>query len=312
MPLSLAGTWTLHDAAGVQIGPCPIPGDIHSALIAAGRIADPMIGRNEAAVQWVAEATWEIRRRFTLDGAELVGKWAVLDLEFLDTFADLIINGFNVGRAASSFMRHRLDVSDVLRAGENEIALRFVPAAKEAQAIAARQPFPIPRARDNRVDHLNMIRKAQCHAGWDWGPCLMVIGAYAEPKLHLFDGVRIEHAVIRQKHHGDGKVTVTADVELAAVKERTIPPSGGRRVTATSRYTRRQSPSLATESNGGSASAGSRSSTSRTTPAPPCSSVSTASTFFVRAPTGFPPTPCPAASRASAFAAYSSRRSRPT
>jgi len=223
MPLSLAGTWTLHDAAGVQIGPCPIPGDIHSALIAAGRIADPMIGRNEAAVQWVAEATWEIRRRFTLDGAELVGKWAVLDLEFLDTFADVIINGFNVGRTASSFMRHRLDVSDVLRAGENEIALRFVPAAKEAQAIAARQPFPIPRARDNRVDHLNMIRKAQCHAGWDWGPCLMVIGAYAEPKLHLFDGVRIEHAVIRQKHHGDGKVTVTADVELAAVKERTIP-----------------------------------------------------------------------------------------
>ena len=41
--------------------------------------------------------------------------------------------------------------------------------------------------------------------------------------FHLFDGVRIEHTVIRQKHHDNGKVTVTAEVELAAVKERTIP-----------------------------------------------------------------------------------------
>ena len=37
MPISLAGTWTLYDDVGVQIGPCPVPGDIHSALIAFGR-----------------------------------------------------------------------------------------------------------------------------------------------------------------------------------------------------------------------------------------------------------------------------------
>lgn len=223
MPISLAGPWMLHDAAGIQIGPCPIPGDVHSALIAAGRIPDPMIGRNEADVQWVGNETWELRRRFLLDGAEIAGKWAVLDLEFVDTFAEVIVNGFDVARISSSFIRHRLDVSDVIRAGENEIVLRFVSAEKEAHALAARQPFRIPRAVDNRIDNMNMIRKAQCHAGWDWGLCLMVIGVYAEPKLHLFDGVRIEYAVIRQKHHDAGKVTVTAEVELAAVKERTIP-----------------------------------------------------------------------------------------
>src|SRR5262249_8051746 len=221
--LSLAGEWMLHDAAGTQIGPCPLPGDVHSALIAAGRIPDPMIGRNEADVQWVGETTWELRRQFALDGGDLPVKWAVLDLEFVDTFADVIINGFQVARVASTFIRHRLDVGDVLRAGDNEIVLRFVSAAKEVHAIAARQPFPIPFARDNRVSDMNMIRKVQCHAGWDWGPCLMVLGVYAEPKLHLFDGVRIEHAIIRQKHHDNGKVTVTAEVELAAVRERTIP-----------------------------------------------------------------------------------------
>src|SRR5580765_3269779 len=123
MALSLAGAWMLHDAPGTQGGPCPIPGDVHSALIAAGRIPAPMIGRNEAEVQWVGETTWELRRRFTLEDAEIPGKWAVLDLEFVDTFADVIINGFDVARVSSSFIRHRLDVSDVIRAGENEIVL---------------------------------------------------------------------------------------------------------------------------------------------------------------------------------------------
>jgi len=179
MPISLAGPWMLHDAAGIQIGPCPIPGDVHSALIAAGRIADPMIGRNEAEVQWVGEATWELRRRFSLDGAEIAGKWAVLDLEFVDTVADVIVNGFDVARVFSSFIRHRLDVSDVIRAGENDIVLRFASAEKEAHALAARQPFPIPwSVSNNRVADMNMIRKAQCHAGWDWGLCLMVIDGF--------------------------------------------------------------------------------------------------------------------------------------
>ncbi len=26
--------------------------------------------------------------------------------------------------------------------------------------------------------HRNLVRKAQCHSGWDWGPCLMTCGIY--------------------------------------------------------------------------------------------------------------------------------------
>ena len=228
MALSLAGPWELYDAAGSLVGPCEIPGDVHSALLAAGRIADPMIGRNEADVQWVGEATWEIRRRFTLEPAELSRKWAVLDLEFVDTIADVMINEFDVAHLGSSFVRHRLDVSDVLRAGDNEIVIRFRSTAAEAHARAARLPFPIPwSVSNNRIADMNVVRKAQCHAGWDWGLCLMVLGVYAEPKLHLFDGVRIEHAVIRQRHNDRGRVTVTADIEVAAVRDATIPLTFG-------------------------------------------------------------------------------------
>ena len=224
MTISLAGSWTLHDEGGAAVAPITIPGDVHSALIAAGRIPDPMIGRNETDVQWVGEATWEIRRSFDLDATALAGKWAVLDLEFVDTIASLAVNGKTVAELDSSFIRHRIDVTAVLRPGRNEIALRFRSAAAEAHARAARQPFPIPwSASNNRIADMNMIRKAQCHAGWDWGLCLMVLGVYAEPKLHLFEAARIEHAAIHQQHHGDGRVTVTAEIGLAAIREATVP-----------------------------------------------------------------------------------------
>ena len=29
-----------------------------------------------------------------------------------------------------------------------------------------------------------MVRKAQCHAGWDWGLCLMVLGVYGRAEAH--------------------------------------------------------------------------------------------------------------------------------
>ena len=221
--LSLAGPWTLHDASGAPTAPCPIPGDIHSALIAAGRIPDPMIGTNEADIQWVHEAEWEIRRAFDVPAEALAGKWPVLDLEFLDTIAEVTVNGTMVASLDSSFIRHRIDLSGVVRPGGNEIAIRFRSATREATARAARQPFPIPHTKNNRVADLNMLRKAQCHGGWDWGPCLMVLGVYAEPKLRLFDDARIEHVVIRQDHHADGSVTVTAHVELVALTDGPVP-----------------------------------------------------------------------------------------
>ena len=221
--VSLTGPWTLFDAAGAAVAPCPIPGDIHSALIAAGRIPDPMIGTNEAEVQWVHDTDWEIRRSFDLPAGALAGKWPVLELEFVDTVAEVMVNGTTVASLASAFRRHRIDLSGVVRTGENDIAIRFRSATREATARAATQPFPIPYTKNNRVADLNMLRKPQCHGGWDWGPCLMVMGIYAEPRLRLYDDARIEHAVIRQEHHDDGRVTVTAEVELAAHRDTTVP-----------------------------------------------------------------------------------------
>jgi beta-mannosidase len=215
--LSLAGTWTLADAEGAVIGDCAIPGDIHSALLAAGRIPDPMVGRNEAAVQWVGESAFTILRRFEVAPGALAGRWAVLEFEFVDTFAEVIVNGKSVAKLESSFIRHRIDVTGLVVEGANELTLRFSPAGAEASRRAALQPFPIPwSVNNNKVPDLNMIRKPQSHGGWDWGPCLMVMGVYAEPVLHLYEAARIESVQIRQYHDAHGHVRATAEIDLAA------------------------------------------------------------------------------------------------
>ncbi len=235
--LSLAGAWTLADADGAVVGAAAIPGDVHSALLALGRIPDPMVGRNEALVQWVGEAAWELSRSFTIAPGDAAGRWAVLEFEFVDTFAEVVLNGRSVARLESSFIRHRIDVTDALVEGDNTLRVRFSPAGPEAKARATRQPFPIPwSVSNNKVPDLNMIRKAQCHGGWDWGPVLMVMGIYAEPVLHLYEGARIESVQIRQRHADDGRVTAIAEVELAAPATIEVPVSftlGGQQVTAT-------------------------------------------------------------------------------
>ena len=221
---SLAGPWQLSDAQGATLGPCPIPGDVHSALMALGRIPSPYTGMNEADMQWVGEASWEIAREFDVPAAQLADRWPVMELEFVDTFAELFLNGEPLARLGSSFIRHRIDVSGRLRPGTNQLRIRFSPAGAEAIERAKRQPFPIPwSVSNNKVPDLNMIRKVQCHGGWDWGPCLMVAGIYAEPVLHFYEMARIEAAQIRQRHHGDGKVTAIAEVELLAPADTIVP-----------------------------------------------------------------------------------------
>ncbi len=70
----------------------PIPGDVHSALISAGIIAHPYKGRNENLVQWVAQEDWVASRGFDLAEGFSPEGW-YLDIEYLDTVADVAING---------------------------------------------------------------------------------------------------------------------------------------------------------------------------------------------------------------------------
>ena len=211
--LDLAGGWTLSDESGAHVVPFDLPGDGITALHLAGVVADPYWGRNEYDTRWVSERDWLARRSFAHDGSP-----ADLVIDGLDTVAEVRLNGALVLSAANAHRRWRLDVSQSLRKGANEIEILFRSPVREAAARQAGMPFYIPYQQVNGpIPHANMLRKQQCDFGWDWNIALGGFGLWGAIRLEPM-GPRIADIIVTQAHH-DGVAEVMLAVHAEGVDE---------------------------------------------------------------------------------------------
>ena len=211
--LSLAGPWTLHDASGAPTAPCPIPGDVHSALIAAGRIPDPMIGTNEADVQWVAEAEWEIRRALRRPGRGACRQMGGARPRIRRHLRRRDRQRHD-GRAASTRASSAIASTSPTCCGraKTTIALRFRSAASGSAGARGTPALPDP------VQRLQQPRRRPQHAPQGAVPRRLGLGAVPDGARRLCRAEaapvrRRAHRArrsIRQDHHDDGSVTVTA------------------------------------------------------------------------------------------------------
>ena len=209
--IDLAGTWRIVSADGKHKADYVVPGDVHSSLIAAGIIPDPYIGRNEYDVRWVAELEWVASRKFKWDGG--AGPWH-LDVDYLDTVAEIRINGKKVLNAVNCFRRYRPDVTKALRRGENKIEIRFLSNVTEAAKRQKAHPYFVPYAAQNcPIPDTNFLRKPSCHAGWDWNLAIMPFGAYGRVALRkTFEADLPLHVIVTQRHLPNGNVEVEFSV----------------------------------------------------------------------------------------------------
>jgi len=212
--LSLAGEWSVRQADGDKPAiPMQIPGDVHSALLAAKLIPDPYYGRNENEVQWVGEKDWIVERTFDVPDSLLAKKSVCLRLEHVDTFCTVSINGQKVGETGNRFRRYDFEVKKFLKPGKNTISGYFKSSVKVANDKALKQPFPVPIVDNSMYRNINLIRKPACNGGWDWGIALMVSGFDGKTELIGTDVARVDYVFCDQKHQpGRCDVTVTADV----------------------------------------------------------------------------------------------------
>lgn len=218
--IDLAGHWRLSSLDEEMQAQMPIPGDVHTALKNAGLIPDPYFGRNELDLRWVAEQDWQIERSFDLSDAS--GEW-YLDVDGLDTVATIEVNGILVLEADNCFRRYRPDVSKALRPGENRIRILFRSSIREGAERQARQPFYIPyQTANSPIANGNLLRKPQCHFGWDWNIAIAPLGLYGTIALKRLQTARIEHVTTRQQHGPDG-VRVSLTVELFASAKGSLP-----------------------------------------------------------------------------------------
>jgi len=167
--------------------PATVPGCVHTDLLAAGLIPDPLLDENETLVQWVGECDWRYRCRFLAPPSLLAKQRIDLHCEGLDTVATVRVNGAEVGRSRNMHRPHRFDVTDALHPGENEIVIEFASALASAREEAQRlgelpRAYPLP---------YNFVRKMACNFGWDWGPTLVTAGIYRAIRLEGWSGARI-------------------------------------------------------------------------------------------------------------------------
>lgn len=220
--IDLAGLWRLSepDSApenGGQVSPLIVepreipgrlPGCTYLDLAAAGLIPDPFWGRNEDEARKAADRDFEYSRTFTLDKEDLEEEQLDLVISGLDTLARIRVNGKEAGRGDNVFRIWRFGVKDLVREGENSIAILFenpFPVIRQKQAVR-------PMASMAGIKGVSHIRKVQSHFGWDWGPCLPPAGVSGTIGLEAYGG-RIEDCLIRQEHRG-GAVTLHVELQF--------------------------------------------------------------------------------------------------
>lgn len=190
--MDLEGEWTLRRLSDGSERPLQLPGDIISGLFAAGEIPDPYYDRTELDLQWIGQEDWVIFREFEIDPAFFTLEHIFLNIAVIDTIADIRVNGALIGSSMDSFMPFSADIKAELKAGRNRISVLIKSPEKAAAAAAAALPYPVPASvYPVSSPHRNLIRKEQCMAGWDWGPCLMTGGIYDGISLCAFDGPRL-------------------------------------------------------------------------------------------------------------------------
>jgi beta-mannosidase len=188
----------------------PIPGDVHRALLAAGRIDNPFYDRNEEQCRWVEDREWWYRLSF--DGPrEPLGPDERLRLIFqgLDTFTTIWLNGEELGSHQNMFREAVFDVGEHVRPGErNTLALLF---ERPLDHVGESAPYQWGRNPERAG-----MRKAQFGFGWDWGPRLPTIGIWrpVELKREHRAAIRGVHFYTLEIEHHKGKAAVAVRVEI--------------------------------------------------------------------------------------------------
>lgn len=203
---SSAVRWEFFEPRTATWLPAAVPGCVHLDLQRHGLIPDPFWGDNEQTLQWIEHEVWRYRAFFPLDVATLAEHCAdggVIELvaDGLDTLASVALNGREIARTDNMFTGYRWPVGDILRDGENKLAIDFATAP--SYIAAHRRPDDFHEWNDP-VGGCSHVRKEQCQFGWDWGPRFVSAGVWRGIRLETWRGARLRHVGVRQLHSAAG------------------------------------------------------------------------------------------------------------
>lgn len=212
--IMLNGRWELAEAGKDTLCEVQVPGSVLSGLYGAGKIEDPFYRTNEDATRELFWKDYEFCRTFVVAEEALKEEKVALVCEGLDTLTDIYINGKKAGSTDNMHRTWKLNVKEFLHAGENQIRIVFRSVFKYIEDYEYEENKEIHYVPCGGMKGNQLIRKAHCMFGWDWGPQTIDVGIFRDIYLEAYSHPRIEDVKITQRH-GDNAVDVCTTVVVS-------------------------------------------------------------------------------------------------
>ena len=202
MILSLSGKWKLKNSRYCVDG--NVPGDITNDMFSAGIVKNPYYGEEYKNSLWITHEDWVYAREFVCDVLPAADENAFLRFDGIDTFADVYLNGEKAGSACNMHRTYNFPVNGLLKKGKNELTVVMHNVYDKMGKKDQTKYESIFCA--NRV----LLRKAQCHFGWDWAPRFPGYGIYRDAFLVIQKKTAVSYVGVQTELCGN----VTFRVEL--------------------------------------------------------------------------------------------------
>ena len=221
--IELNKNWEMRISGEDTWYPATVPGSVYNDLINAGRLEDPYYRDNELSALEMMKHDFEYKSAFDVDSDMIKNATEVL-LRFngLDTLADIILNGVELGSANNMHRIWEYPVKALLKEKDNELIIHF---ASPVNFIAEEfKKDPAILGTEDAMNGFPKIRKGHYMFGWDWGPRLPDAGIWKDVELIRVDKALFTRTYIRQDWNNDMsevKISVEASVSTYPVKKNT-------------------------------------------------------------------------------------------
>ena len=191
-----------------------VPGYIHQDLIDNDEILDPFFGKNEEGLGWVGKKNWTYKLEFTPKKEIYDQKTIRICFEGVDTFANIYINGNLIISSNNMFHPWTADVKEFLKAGQNELTVKFRSPLDEVSSKMESLNYTLPADNDQAGKTSPHTRKAPYHYGWDWGPSLVSSGIWKDVCLMGYDEWYINNLIVSNKQCNLSEAKLEVEVHI--------------------------------------------------------------------------------------------------
>jgi beta-mannosidase len=190
-------------------------GSVQEKLIDSGELPDPFYRMNEKLFRWIENYSWEFISDFTVTSDELSKDYVEFQFPGIDTYAELFLNGEQIGFAQNAFRPYHFEVRKKLKHGKNQLRVVFHPPVSyhKNNYLKAKYKLPAP----NDVDSIAIApytRKPQYQFGWDWSLRMNTIGFLKPVKVFSYNENRILTTNIIIDSLSENKAYVTYQMKM--------------------------------------------------------------------------------------------------